>query len=99
MSMGSDVTLFLLPSHSYLAFAPFFLHFFNSTRSSACRFRGLLRMLSTGEVRWRLWAPLVVLALVSCYPNRAQSEGKSSSSLVHFHPVCHPSSSQSTSPL
>ncbi|XP_037836071.1 collagen alpha-1(XIV) chain isoform X2 [Kryptolebias marmoratus] len=31
-------------------------------------------MSSTGEVRWRLWAPLAVLALFSCYPSKAQGQ-------------------------
>ncbi|XP_040901269.1 collagen alpha-1(XIV) chain [Toxotes jaculatrix] len=31
-------------------------------------------MLSTGQIRWCLWAPLVLLALVSSFPSKAQGQ-------------------------
>lgn len=37
-----------------------------------------VRMLSTGKIRWRLWAPLVLLTLVSGVPSKAQDQGKCS---------------------
>lgn len=35
-----------------------------------------VRMLSPGKIRWCLWAPLVLLALVSGVPSKAQDQGK-----------------------
>ena len=35
-------------------------------------------MPSTGKIRWHLWAPLALLALVSGVPSKAQDQGKCS---------------------
>lgn len=44
---------------------------------SPCRSELLgVRMLSAGKIRWCLWALLVLLALVSHVPSRAQGQGK-----------------------
>lgn len=37
-----------------------------------------VRMPSTGTIRWRFWAPLVLLALVPGVPSKAQDQGKCS---------------------
>lgn len=53
--------------------------FLCSQLSLTCLFRSELldaRMLSTGKSRWCLWAPLVLLALVSGVPTKAQDMGK-----------------------
>lgn len=54
-----------------------------------------VRMLSTGKIRWHLWAPLVLLALVSGVPSKAQDQGKCSPppcfSLFCFRPLCYTS--------
>ncbi|XP_018541621.1 collagen alpha-1(XIV) chain [Lates calcarifer] len=42
--------------------------------SSLRRSRLVVRMLSTGQMRWCLWAPLVSLAIVSSFPSKAQSQ-------------------------
>lgn len=65
-----------------------------------------VRMLSTGKIRWCLWAPLVLLALVSGVPTKAQDMGKCSPpplllSLVsglHPTPALSPGDSLSVSP-
>lgn len=52
-----------------------------------------VRMLSTGKIRWHLWAPLVLLALVSGVPSKAQDQGKCSPppcfSLFCLRPLCY----------
>lgn len=85
-----------------------FLCFF-SPLSLTSLFRSELldvRMLSTGKIRWCLWAPLVLLALVSSVPSKAQDMGKCSPPpLLLFlfqtfilHPPC-PQVIRSQSPL
>lgn len=85
-----------------------FLCFF-SQLSLTSLFRSELldvRMPSTGKIRWCLWAPLVLLALVSGVPSKAQDMGKCSPpplllSLVsglHPTPTLSPGDSLSVSP-
>ncbi|TWW79442.1 hypothetical protein D4764_10G0004720 [Takifugu flavidus] len=45
-----------------------------------------VRMLSTGKIRWCLWAPLVLLALVSGVPSKAQDMGDSLSVSPDLYP-------------
>lgn len=63
---------------SFLHFAQIFLLCFQrSLFCFLCRSRLLvIRMFSAGQVRWCFWAPLVLLALVSNFPSKAQGQGK-----------------------
>ena len=77
---GVSVTenpLSLCHSLHFSLFALLFVLFLDMVFFSFCRSRLLVvRMLSTGQIRWCLWAPLVLLALVSHFPSKAQGQGK-----------------------
>lgn len=66
--------LFLPVFYQSLLFLDFVTMIFFLSR---CRIRLLLmRMFSTGQIRRCLWLPLVLLALVSSFPSKAQGQGK-----------------------